>query len=90
MRIAQRLSHREGDALDRRRRTELQIRAVLITYRGERRKQSSDVMERFRERANTLLAALDPLVDGDPELEQQLENARRELDGREPSEGGPG
>jgi hypothetical protein len=82
--------HREGDALDRRRRTELQIRAVLITYRGERRKQSSDVMERFRERANTLLAALDPLVDGDPELEQQLENARRELDGREPSEGGPG
>ena len=76
--------------MDRRRRTELQIRAVLITYRGERRKQSSDVMERFRERANTLLAALDPLVDGDPELEQQLENARRELDGREPSEGGPG
>jgi hypothetical protein len=44
-------------------------------------------MERFRERADTLLAALDPLVAGDSELEQQLDDARRELDGQEPSAG---
>jgi hypothetical protein len=79
--------HREGDALDRRRRIELQIRAVLITFRAERHRQSSAVMERFRERADTLLAALDPLVAGDSELEQQLDDARRELDGQEPSAG---
>ena len=75
--------------MDRRRRIELQIRAVLITYRAEHRRQSSDVMERFRERADSLLAALDPLVDGDPELERQLDDARRELDGQEPSEPRP-
>jgi hypothetical protein len=85
-----RLLQREGEALDRRRRIELQIRAVLVAYRGERRRQDSNVMERFRERADALLADLDPLVDGQPDLEQQLDDARRELDGREPSERHPG
>jgi hypothetical protein len=85
-----RLLQREGEALDRRRRIELQIRAVLVAYRGERRRQDSNVMERFRERAEALLADLDPLVDGQPDLEQQLDDARRELDGREPSERRPG
>ncbi len=73
--------------MDRRHRIELQIRAVLITYRGERRRHDSGVMEEFRDRAEALLHGLDPLVERYPDLRQRLAEARLELAGKRPNDG---
>lgn len=67
-----------------RRRIELQIRAVLVAYRGEQRRHDADVMDAFRARATSILDELEPLVTGDADLERRLEDARALLDGRVP------
>lgn len=63
-----------------RRRIALQIQAILLPYRVERRRRSSRVMEQFRERAHALLNDLDESVGTDTELRQALGDARQELD----------
>ena len=64
-----------------RRRIALQIQAILLPYRVERRRRNSRVMEQFRERARVLLNDLDESAGTDAELRQALSDARRELDG---------
>jgi hypothetical protein len=63
-----------------RRRIALQIQAILLPYRVERRRRNSRVMEQFRERAHVLLNGLDESVGTDAELRHALSDARRELD----------
>jgi len=63
-----------------RRRIALQIQAILLPYRVERRRRDSRVMEQFRERAQALLNDLDESVGTDTELRQALSDARRELE----------
>jgi hypothetical protein len=48
----------EGRAVDRRR-IDLQIRAIVVTYRIERRRRDSHVMEEFRARARSILGGLE-------------------------------
>ncbi len=62
-----------------RRQIELQIRTVLITYRGERRRQDSEVMRTFRQRAEELLADLEGAVEAAPDLRARLDEVRREV-----------
>jgi len=64
-----------------RRRIALQIQAILLPYRVERRRRNSRVMEQFRERARVLLNDLDESAGTDAELRQALSDARRELEG---------
>jgi hypothetical protein len=63
-----------------RRRIALQIQAILLPYRVERRRRNSRVMEQFRERARVLLDDLDDSAGTDAELRQALSDARRELE----------
>lgn len=69
-----------------RHRIELQIRAILVTFRGEQRRQNSQVMQQFRRRAAELIDQLQSDVDGQPDLEQQLDAARKELGVQRPTE----
>jgi len=73
-----------------RRRIELQLRAIVVTYRIERRRRDSPTMEGFRERARSLLHSLDEEVRPYPDLQAALLDAHRELDGEEPSSSGVG
>jgi len=68
-----------------RRRIELQLRAILITYRIEQRRRDSPTMEGFRDRARSILHSLAQEVRPHPDLEAALVQARRELEGEEPS-----
>lgn len=72
-----------------RRRVELQIRAVLVTFRIEQRRRDSPVMEEFRRRADAIMDSLEIQVDGDPDLLVRISDARREIGmaerGEEPS-----
>jgi hypothetical protein len=72
----------EGDAVDSRR-IDLQIRAIVVTYRIERRRRDSLVMEEFRARARSLLDSLEDEARGHPNLEAQLFEARQEVDADE-------
>jgi hypothetical protein len=63
-----------------RRHIALQIQAILVPYRIERRRRDSRVMEQFRERAHSLLNDLDESLGTDTELRQAVSDARRELE----------
>ena len=62
-----------------RRRIELQLRAVLLTYRVEHRRRDSSTMREFRERATSLLDGLEAAVGPHPDLKAALDSAREEL-----------
>jgi hypothetical protein len=68
----------EGDV--NRRRIDMQIRAVLVTYRVERQRRDAPTMEAFRDRARVLLDELEEKVRQYPDLEARLLEARHELD----------
>jgi hypothetical protein len=68
-----------GDAVDRRR-IDLQIRAIVVTYRIERRRRDSQVMEEFCARARSILDGLEEEARRYPDLEARLVEARREVD----------
>lgn len=74
------------------RRIELQIRVILVTYRGESRRLSSSTMIMFRQRAMQLLDGLEDAVALHPELGAMYAAARDELsrDGSTPEPHGPG
>ena len=69
-----------------RRRIELQLRAILLTYRVEHRRRDSSTMREFRERARALLDGLEEAVLPYPDLKAAVDDARRELDGDDPRE----
>lgn len=73
-----------GTPMDRRR-IELQIRAVLLTYRIEMRRRGSHTMEAFRVRARSLLDATEAKIESDPELQASLDAARVEIEAPDPS-----
>lgn len=68
-----------GWAVDRRR-FELQIEAVLVVYRAQRRTGPADSLADTRRRGLAILDSLLPETDGDPEREERLAAARQELD----------
>lgn len=72
----------KGEAVDRRR-IEVQIRAVLLTLRGERRRRRLDTstMQELRGRARAILDGMAREVGPYPDLESQLQEAFEELDG---------
>ena len=63
-----------------RRRIELQLRAVIVTYRIELRRRDSQTMEEFREHAHSLLRTLEAEVQPHPDLQAALAEVRREID----------
>ena len=67
-----------------RRQVALQIRAILIPYRVERRRRDSATLEQFRLRARRMMDELEESVEGDPALQKALADARREIDADEP------
>jgi hypothetical protein len=67
-----------------RRRVGLQIRAILVPYRVERRRRDGVTMHEFRLRARQMIDALEPRVRADPELQRALSDARAEIDADEP------
>ncbi len=64
-----------------RRHIELQLRAVLVTYRIELKRRDSATMAIFRARALSLLEGLGDEMAPYPDLQDALRDARRELDG---------
>ena len=70
------------------RRIELQIRIILVTYRGESRRLSSDTMVAFRDEGLRLLEGLGDDVRRYPELGAMHAAAREELS-RDGSTPGP-
>ncbi len=66
-----------------RRHIELQLRAVLVTYRIEFKRRDSATMETFRARALSLLDGLGDEITPYPDLQDALRDARREMDGAE-------
>lgn len=62
-----------------RRRIEFQIRAVVVAFRVEQRRQDPPTMEGFRARARMLLSELEHEVRPYPDLEARLQEARTEL-----------
>ncbi len=64
-----------------RRHIELQLRAVLVTYRIELKRRDSATMATFRARALSLLEGLGDEIAPYPDLQDVLRDARRELDG---------
>ena len=63
-----------------RRRIELQIRAIVVSYRIEERRRDSPTMDEFRARARSILDGLEEDARHDPDLEARLVEVRRELD----------
>lgn len=70
-----------------RRRIELQIRAVIVTYRIEQRRLDARTMEEFRERASMLLHALEEEVRPHADLQVALADACREVDTGDATQG---
>ena len=70
--------------MDTRRKVELQIRAVTVTYRRERRRLDPDGLRMMRERGRALLDEIESETLPFPELLAALRNVREELerDGR--------
>jgi hypothetical protein len=62
-----------------RRRVELQLRAIIVMYRIERRRRDAPTMEEFRERARSLLSSLEEDVRPHPDLRIALSAVRREI-----------
>lgn len=62
-----------------RRHIELQIRAVVVTYRIEQRRRDAPTMEAFGARARAILDGLDAEVEAHPDLAERLREAREEL-----------
>ena len=73
-----------------RRRIDLQLRAILLTYRVEHRRRDSSTMREFRERAHRLLDGLEQAVRPYPDLKAALDSARVELLSDEPRPRDPG
>ena len=67
-----------------RRRIALQIRAILIPYRVERRRRDSAIMAEFRLRATRMMDDLEEDASTDPELTKALTDARREIEADQP------
>ena len=63
-----------------RRRIELQLRAVLVTYRVEVRRRDAPTMEQFRRSARAMLDQLHEAVLPFPDLAERLSEARREIE----------
>jgi len=63
-----------------RRRIELQLRAIIVTYRIELRRRDSQMMEEFRDNAHSLLRSLEEEVQPHPDLQIALTEVRREID----------
>lgn len=68
-----------GDSMDRRQ-IELQIRAIVVSYRIERRRQDGSTMDGFRARARTILDAIEADARRYPDLEARMVETRDELD----------
>lgn len=58
----------------------MQIRAIMVPYRIEVRRQDPATMEQVRQRARSLLDGLGEAVLPFPDLEARLVEARQELD----------
>ncbi len=69
--------------MDRRRIT-LQIRAILVPFVAEQRRLDSDAMKPVRSRARELLDALEEAVQPYPDLQDELAQARRQVEAGEP------
>ena len=63
-----------------RRRFALQMRAILVMYRVERRARNSVTMDHFRVRAHQLLDELDGTAADHPDLRGQIADLRTEID----------
>jgi hypothetical protein len=63
-----------------RRRIELQIRAVLVTFRAENKGRGRAMMDGFRARAHVLLDDLEVAVGEWPDLQARIREARQEID----------
>ena len=68
----------EGTAVDRRH-IELQIRAVVVTYRIEQPRRNAPTMQAFVARAAAILDGIDAEVQAHPDLAARLFEARQEL-----------
>ena len=81
----------QGNVCVNRRRVQLQIKLILVTYRIERRRRDAATIEAFRERARSLLNELESETAGQADLDASLAEARRELDEGEgpPPDSGP-
>ena len=66
-----------------RRRFELQMRAILVMYRIERRARNRVTMDRFRVRAHQLLDELDAAAAADPDLRGEVAEVRAAIDADE-------
>ena len=62
------------------RRVQLQIEVIRVTYRIERRRRDSQIMQAFRERARSILDELELETRARPDLHAGVSQARRELD----------
>ena len=62
-----------------RRHIELQIRAVVVTYRVEQRRRDASTMEAFSARARGILDGLGAEIEAHPDLAERLREAREEL-----------
>jgi len=62
-----------------RRHLELQIRAVVVTYRSEQRRQDARTMQSFLARATSILDGIDTEVQAYPDLAARLLEARQEF-----------
>ena len=63
-----------------RRQIELQFRAILVSYRIERRRRDSASLEGFRARAHVILDAIEDDAYRYPDLAARLTATRNELD----------
>ena len=66
--------------MDTRRKVELQIRAITVTYRRERRRLDAHGLMKMRERGHALLDAVEADASPYPELLAALLNVREELE----------
>lgn len=64
-----------------RRQIDLQIRAVMITYRVELRRQDSPTMEAFRARAEAILESVALHAGPYPDIQAAIAEAREEVQG---------
>ena len=58
---------------------ELQIRAVVVTYRREQRRQDARTTQSFLARATSILDGIAPEVQAYPDLAARLREARQEF-----------
>lgn len=63
------------------RRIELQLRAIVVTYRVERNRRDRATMRTFLERAHVLLDSVESEGGDDPDLKAAVADVRREIEG---------